>query len=101
MTDRPILAAVPRGENWDYLADKPGVWLGEPDDERGMSAVIAELASAKFAGRARAFDRSHLGEQLSYDARAAAFASVIDTAIERHGSARPAPWRRQRNRTRR
>ena len=31
-TDRPILAAVPRGENWDYLADKPGVWLVAPDD---------------------------------------------------------------------
>ena len=27
MTDRPILAAVPKGENWDYYAGKPGVWL--------------------------------------------------------------------------
>ena len=71
MTDRPILAAVPRGENWDYLAEEPGVWLVDPDDEQGMRAVIAELAQAKFAGAPLTFDRSHLREQLSYDARAA------------------------------
>ncbi len=27
MTDRPILAALPHGENWDFLEGKPGVWL--------------------------------------------------------------------------
>ena len=57
MTDRPILAALPQGENWDYLTDKPGVWLVEPDDQQAMKQVIAELAEAKFAGRPRVFDR--------------------------------------------
>ena len=84
MTDRPILAAVPRGENWDYLADKPGVWLVEPDDHQGMKQVIAELAEAKFAGRPPAFDRDHLHQQLSYDARAEEFASVVRAGIK-HG----------------
>jgi hypothetical protein len=82
-TDRPILAAVPRGENWDYLSGKPGVWLLAPDDEQGMSAVIAELAQAKLAGRALTFDRGALAEQLSYDTRAREFAEVVRTAIAR------------------
>ena len=87
-TDRPILAAVPRGENWDYLAGKPGVWLLEPDDAPGMQAVIGELAAEKFAGRPVAFAREALREQLSYAARAAEFADVIRAAIARRRASR-------------
>jgi hypothetical protein len=94
MTDRPILAAVPQGENWDYLADKPGVWLVEPSDRQRMREVITELADAKFAGRARAFDRGHLHGQLSYEARAAEFATVVRTGIERRLSGDRALHRR-------
>ncbi len=83
MTDRPILAAVPRGENWDYLADKPGVWLVAPDDQQRMNEVIVELAQAKFAGDPRAFNREHLLGQLSYETRAAEFAAVVRAGIER------------------
>jgi glycosyltransferase involved in cell wall biosynthesis len=89
-TDRPILAAVPYGENWDYLAGKPGVWLCAPDDEQAMAAVIAELARAKLAGGPLSFDRSELAEELSYDTRAEEFAAVVRGAIER----RPARSRR-------
>jgi Glycosyl transferase 4-like domain/Glycosyl transferases group 1 len=84
-TDRPILAAVPQGENWDYLSGKPGVWLLAPDDRRGMSAVIAELAQAKLAGRPLSFDRSELTEELSYDTRANQFAAVVRAATRRSG----------------
>lgn len=66
MTDRPILAAVPQGENWDYLQDKPGVWLVEPTDTEAMSQVITTVAAAQFSGNALRFDRSHLQEELSY-----------------------------------
>ncbi|MFM7406069.1 MAG: glycosyltransferase [Cuspidothrix sp.] len=66
MTDRPILAAVPYGENWDYLQDKPGVWLVEPTDVEGMKAVIAHIASAKFSGFPLRFDRTYLHDELSY-----------------------------------
>jgi glycosyltransferase involved in cell wall biosynthesis len=83
-TDRPLLAAVPRGENWDYLAGKPGVWLVAPDDSDSMSAVIAELAQAKLAGGPLSFDRSELAEELSYDTRASEFAAVVRSGIERH-----------------
>jgi hypothetical protein len=81
-TDRPILAAVPQGENWDYLAGKPGVWLLAPGDRDGMSAVIAELSRAKLAGKPLSFNRSELAEELSYDTRAGEFAAVVRTAIE-------------------
>jgi len=66
MTDRPILAAVPQGENWNYLQDKPGVWLVEPTDIESMSQVIAHIAAAKFSGSPWRCDRSHLQQELSY-----------------------------------
>ncbi len=85
-TDRPILAAVSQpGENWSYLADKPGVWLLEPDDQRGMMQAIRELAAAKFAGEALKFDRSHMHSRLSYATRASQFATVIQAGIARRG----------------
>jgi glycosyltransferase involved in cell wall biosynthesis len=84
-TDRPILAAVPRGENWDYLEGRSGVWLVEPDDQDGMRRVIAELAAAKLGGAPRTFARPELREELSYAARADEFASVIREAISRAG----------------
>ena len=66
MTDRPILAAVPKGENWNYLEDKQGVWLVEPTDIEAMSKVVAEVAFAKFSGRPLRFDRTALQQELSY-----------------------------------
>ncbi len=81
-TDRPILAAVPHGENWDYLADKPGVWLVAPDDRERMRQVISELADAKLSGRASTFAREHLHEEISYRTRAAEFARAIAAGIE-------------------
>jgi len=76
-TDRPVLAAVPQGENRDYLLDKPGASLVEPHDAQRMNEVIVELAAAKFAGSPRTFDRAQLRDQLSYETRAAEFAAVV------------------------
>jgi glycosyltransferase involved in cell wall biosynthesis len=80
-TDLPILAAVPRGENWDYLEGRPGVWLVEPNDSEGMKRAIIELAAAKFSGAPARFDRSGLREELSYESRAAEFAAVVEESI--------------------
>jgi len=66
MTDRPILAAVPPGENWNYLKDKPGVWLVEPTDIEAMNQVISQVVAAKFSGYPLRFDRSILQQELSY-----------------------------------
>jgi glycosyltransferase involved in cell wall biosynthesis len=82
-TDRPILAAAPRGENWDYLSGKPGVWLVEPDDEDGMEQAIVELAEAKLNGAPRTFDRTQLHEELSYATRAREFDEVLREGIAR------------------
>jgi glycosyl transferase family 4 len=87
-TDRPILAAVPRGENWDYLVDKPGVWLVAPDDRERMSQVIAELAGAKLSGHPSTFPREHLREEISYRTRAAELTRAIDAGIEHRRSRR-------------
>jgi hypothetical protein len=83
MTDRPILAALPAGENWDYLAGRPGVWLTEPDDVEAQRAVIAELAAAKFSGQPRRFARERERAEISYAARAEQFEAAVRAGIER------------------
>jgi hypothetical protein len=82
-TDRPILAAVPPGENANYLKGKPGVWLVQPNDRQGMQRALVELAGAKLAGMARAFPRESLRGELSYATRAAQFSAAVEAAIER------------------
>jgi glycosyltransferase involved in cell wall biosynthesis len=79
MTDRPILAAVPHGENWDYLQDKPGVWLVEPTDIQAMKEVIANIATAKFSGTPLRFDRSYLHEELSYKTLVQDYLKIFNT----------------------
>jgi hypothetical protein len=81
MTDRPILAALPRGENWDYLADKPGVWLAEPEDVGALRGAVVELAAAKFAGTPMTFPREQVHREISYDARAEQFERAIRAGI--------------------
>ena len=89
MTDRPILAALPPGENRDYLRDKPGVYLTAPDGIDEMAAVIADQASAAFEGHPARVDRSDLQPHLSSSARARAFEDVLEKIVEGHVSASP------------
>ncbi|MFB2936475.1 glycosyltransferase [Aerosakkonemataceae cyanobacterium BLCC-F154] len=83
MTDKPILAAVPQGENWDYLEDKPGVWLAKPTDVSAMAKVVSELASAKFTAKEVKIDRHYLRPELSYENRAQEFNHVIEQVLEK------------------
>ena len=76
-TDRPILAALPPGENREYLRGKPGVYITEPDGVSEMSQVISELAAAKFRGNPISVDRSGLQSALSEQSRARAFESLL------------------------
>ena len=87
-SDRPILAAVPPGENWDYLEGRPGVWLLDPEDREGMREVIVQLAAAKFAGAPQSFDRTQLRAGLSYEARAGEFDAAVRAGIARHAQRR-------------
>jgi len=81
MTDRPILAAVSPGENYDYLQDKMGVWIVHPRDVSAMTEVITQLVSEKFAGTPRICDRTSIHPELSYANRAVEFAKVLDMVL--------------------
>lgn len=83
MTDRPILAAVPKGENWDYLQDKPGVWLVEPTDIDAMSQVITYVAAAKFSGSPLRFDRTDIQRELSYINLVQDYLKIFDTVYSK------------------
>ena len=77
MTDRPILAAIPKGENWNYLHDKPGVWIVSPTDTAAMSAVINEVMAAKMAGTPLRFDRTAIQQDMSYTKLTQDFLEVL------------------------
>jgi glycosyltransferase involved in cell wall biosynthesis len=81
MTDRPILAALPPGENREYLEDKPGIHLVDPKGVNEMTKVIARLASDHFDGSRIMIDRSVLYSSLSSTARSQAFERVVAKAV--------------------
>lgn len=81
MTDRPILAAVPPGENQDYLRDKPGVYLAAPHDIDAMAAVIEPLAAQTFAQTPPRVNRTSLHPSLHFEARAEAFDAVLHDTL--------------------
>ncbi len=70
MTDRPILAALPPGENADYLAGYPGVTVVRPTDVDGMANTIRAAAT-----NPQRFTRPTA--DLDYAGRAEACAGVI------------------------
>lgn len=76
-TDRSILAAVPKGESWDYLSDKPGVWLTEPTNVSAIAKVIEHVALAKLSHQDMSFDRSYLHNQISYINLAKEFDQIL------------------------
>jgi hypothetical protein len=89
MTDRPVLAAVPRGENWDYYADKPGVFLVAPDDALGMAKAITEVCEAKFDRRdPLTIDRTALRAELSYAHRSRELEAVLRGVLGKREAAR-------------
>jgi hypothetical protein len=82
LTDRPILASVPHGENWDFLNHKPGVWLTAPDDVPAMSRAIEVFCEAKLTrGEILRFDRSHLRDALSSACRARELSDILSAAM--------------------
>jgi hypothetical protein len=81
MTDRPILGALPPGENTEYLADRPGVYLTDPWDVDGMADVITALAGRTFAGDTLCVDRQALRTDLLSTTRAQAFEDLLCTVV--------------------
>lgn len=81
MTDRPILGALPPGENTEYLADKPGVHLAGPCDIDGMADVITTLTGRAFAGEDLSVDRRTLRPDLLSTTRGQAFDALLRTVV--------------------
>jgi glycosyltransferase involved in cell wall biosynthesis len=94
MTDRPILAAVPPGENRDYLSGRSGVWIVEPDDVERMTGALDAMVGAKLGGAPLEYDRSALRKELDYDGRAAELARLL-TEIEPPSSGQASQRARQ------
>jgi|GEM_PF-502528 len=87
VTDRPILAAVPPGENREFLRDFPGVTSCAPNDEAAIEAAVERAASPFFAGSPARFDRGRFEPSLGYDDRARELDRVVREVVRAH----PAP----------
>ena len=83
MTDKPILAAVPQGENRNYLSDKPGVHLVSPFDVEAMAQIMQGLFSSKLAGESLSVGRAATHDQISYVRRGEEL-SALFTKVLRH-----------------
>ncbi|MEO1181955.1 MAG: glycosyltransferase, partial [Cyanobacteria bacterium J06636_28] len=83
MTDRPILAAVPPGENRNYLSDKPGVYLVNPFDVEAMAQVIEQLAIKHMAGETLIVDRVETQRKISYYRRGDELATLVLDVLDR------------------
>lgn len=86
-TECPILAAVPPGENHDYLEGKPGVFLSRPSDVEQMASHLEPIVAATLSGHPPTFDRTYLRSLLQSTRRAEAFAEVLGQAVPTLASA--------------
>ena len=77
MTDRPILAAVPPGENRAFLQSVDGVFLTEPTGVSEMAASIESLAARQFAGTPTSVDRPEMRAAFDSSARADALSRIL------------------------
>lgn len=80
MTDRPILAALPPGENRSYLQEQPGVHLTDPDGVEAMADVIERLAEQSLNGGSIRVDREAIQPALTNRARAQTFERVLEAS---------------------
>lgn len=83
-TDRPVLAAVPHGENRDYLQDWPGVVCVDPLDHAAMRIAVTPWIEAWCDEQPARYDRSPRRAQLGYDPKARALLQVVRSAITAH-----------------
>lgn len=82
MTDRPILAAVPLGENRNYLTNQPGVYLVSPTDVEAMAEVIRQLYVKQRTGQTLIVDRVETQRNISYEKRGEELATLIVNILE-------------------
>ena len=81
MSDRPVLAAIPEGENREFLVDKDGIHIVDPKGVDAMAEVIEGLMVRKMAGEDLSVDRSDIQAGLTNIARASDFSKVLDEVL--------------------
>jgi hypothetical protein len=89
MNDRPILAAIPQGENRAFLTGQPGVWITAPTDVPAMAATLTELIAQKSRGTLGPYPRPEIRSQLNYTARTAEFEQILLGICQRRNTALP------------
>lgn len=88
-TDKPILAALPAGENRNYLAAAPGVFITDPFAVEAMKEILNNFITAKFDGRPTEIDRRRLREELNAAKVVGKFQSILEDVLERKRSHAP------------
>ncbi|HHP7239792.1 glycosyltransferase [Longibacter sp.] len=83
-TNRPILAALPGGENRSYLEGHPGVHLTPPSDPASMADALAPLVGDWMDGgrEATSVNRSAVSDELGSDVRADEIRRLIRSLTE-------------------
>lgn len=82
MTSRPILAAVPEGENRNLLSDVPGVVVVDPLSCEDMMQTLEKWGAAVLnERRAITCDRTHLRRYFDYASIAEEFAGLVEDII--------------------
>ena len=81
MSDRPVLAAIPDGENKEFLSDKKGVYIVDPKGVDAMAEVIEDMIARKMKGEDLTVDRSNIQAGLTNIARANDFSKVLDEVL--------------------
>ena len=79
--DRPILAALPRGENRSFLEGRPSVRIVDPNDERGMAEALSAWLDEKGREGRLFVDRSDSRAECSNDARAEKLHSQLQSVV--------------------
>ena len=81
LTNRPILASFPEGENRKILAESDGVWITDPYDVEAMEDIILERMKKFTSGETETFDRSSNYGKYGYDKRAEEFNSILSKVL--------------------
>ncbi|HNV72355.1 MAG TPA: hypothetical protein PKO06_21785, partial [Candidatus Ozemobacteraceae bacterium] len=75
---KPIIAAVPPGENRDFLAGWPGVWIVRPDSLAELADAVEEVWNLRRKDSALRFDRSARTREFEYHVLGKKLRTLID-----------------------
>lgn len=81
LTSKPIIAALPQGENRRFLSHHKGVWASDPDDVENISLALKELIYPYLAGELPLFERSENLHTMTYEVRSQEFSRQLEDLL--------------------